>query len=249
MTVRTVLAAAFAAVRDQYRFGLGLFVAAPLAIALVVVPEFIQHVVEIRIGMFDSRALAHALSADPTRWAFGYAKLAGLVLAFLACARAVWCGMEGGRWYDLRDVAWLRFGAGLALFVLIGSLAMPLEGRIPPGAMIALNLVLSIVSIPFLFIALAGWFGDRTSAWRPILTRCWPAVALLLLLLVTGYGPAFAIHALDHRFALGRPAAIVWALMLWDALVVGALAALVGAGFAVSYRAVRRRVGPATAAA
>ena len=50
----------------QYRLGFSLFWLAPMAVALVVIPEFAQHVAEIKLGMFESRAAAHALSMDVT---------------------------------------------------------------------------------------------------------------------------------------------------------------------------------------
>lgn len=242
MSVMRVVRAAGAAIRDQYRHGLTLFVVAPVAVALIVVPEFVQHVVEIDLGMFDSREAARALANDPTRWAFGYAKLTGLVLAFLACARAVWARLESGpRWYDLRGIAWGRLVVGLALFMAVGSIAAPFSGRVDPRLVLGLNVIGTIASLPFLFLALAGLFGDRTTPWRPLLTRCWPAVALLLLLLLSGFGALQAVHMADHLLAFGRPAPLVWALMVWDSLVVGALAATTGAAFALSYRLARDR--------
>lgn len=60
---------------------------APGLVALAVVPEFMQHVAEIRLGMFESLADARALAIDPTHWAFGYVKLAGFGLAILLLAR------------------------------------------------------------------------------------------------------------------------------------------------------------------
>lgn len=67
-----------------YRLGARRLIAAPLIVALVAVPELVQHFVEIKMGMFASQAAFKALAFDPTRWAFGYAKLAGLWLAMLA---------------------------------------------------------------------------------------------------------------------------------------------------------------------
>ncbi len=209
------MAAAGGAIRHQYRLGLALLVTAPVAVALVVIPEFVQHIAEIKLGMFASLAAFKALANDPTRWAFGYVKLAGTLLAFLACARAVWGRLEGGRWYDLRNVAWGRLLVGLALFMAIGSIGAPFAGRVPPGVSLALGTVGTIVSLPFLFLLLGGLFGDSRTPWRPLLRRCWPAVLLLLLLFVTGSAVPQGLHMLDHRLALGRPAALVWLLMIW----------------------------------
>lgn len=70
-----------------YPRGVSMIWLAPAALALVVIPEFAQHVVEVRLGMFDSVEAARSIQNDPTRWAFGYVKIAGLVLTFLAAAR------------------------------------------------------------------------------------------------------------------------------------------------------------------
>ena len=95
-----------------YPMGISLVWKAPLVLALVVVPEFLQHVAEIQLGMFDSKARAIAVANDPTRWAFGYAKIAGLVLAFFAAAR-FWAARERGvKWYQLSDIVWSRFALG-----------------------------------------------------------------------------------------------------------------------------------------
>lgn len=229
---------------DQFRTGLALFLVAPAAVALVVVPEFAQHVAEIRLGMFDNIEAARAAAGDPIRWAFGYAKIAGLVLAFLACARAVWCRLNDGRWWDLREIAWWRFLAGLVLFGAVGSLAEPFAGLLPEKVIGVLRLVCSLVSMPFLFVMLAGLFGDRATGWRTLVLRSWPYVLLVLLLLVIGFGPAQLLHIANHKIALGAHPLLVWALMLWDSLVVGVLAALVGAGLAVSYHRFALRHSP-----
>lgn len=233
------------AVRDQYRLGLGLFLVAPVAVALVVVPEFAQHVAEIRLGMFDSRAAAHALADDPTRWAFGYAKLTGLVLAFLACARAAWGTLGGGRWYVVRTIAWPRLIVGAALFALIGSIAVPFDGHVSQPLLYALEVVGTVLSLPFLFVVLAGLFGDRETPWRTLL-RSWSSTVLLLILMLTGFGAMQLLHVGNHLLAMGRPMPLVWLLMVWDALVVGALAALTGAAFAIAFDRVRRSA-PASA--
>lgn len=48
------------AIAAQVRLGFGLFRTAPLAVAIVILPEFLQHIAEIQIGMFDSREAARA---------------------------------------------------------------------------------------------------------------------------------------------------------------------------------------------
>ena len=100
-----------------YPMGFSLLWKAPLVLALVVVPEFLQHIAEIQLGMFGTRAQAAAVADHPTRMAFGALKIAGLVLTFFAAARFWWVRAHGGRWWDVRAIAWGRFLLGLLLFM------------------------------------------------------------------------------------------------------------------------------------
>ena len=50
-----------------YRRGISMLWVAPAVLALVVVPEFLQHVAEINLGMFDNRESARAAAEDPLR--------------------------------------------------------------------------------------------------------------------------------------------------------------------------------------
>jgi hypothetical protein len=228
------------ALAETYRRGAALFLVAPLAVALVVVPEFLQHIAEIHIGMFESREAARAVANDSSRWMFGYAKLTGLSLAFLAAPRVWWWREEGGAaWWRLDRIDWLTLIVGIAIVIGIPALA-----EIPRGAGLArtaavTGAVLTIVTLPGMFHMLKGLFADRATSVRGIWTRGWRFVPLLLLLLVAAFGPAMALHYATHALAFGRPVALVWLLMAADALVVGLLASLVGAALFVGYRAFR----------
>lgn len=227
---------------EQYYKGFALFVIGPMVLALIVIPEFAQHVVEIQIGMFDSREAAKALGNDPTRWAFGYVKLVGLVLTFFAAARFWWTREHGGAWWDLRQMRWANFLIGAALFVGIGVLAEPFKAHVSATIFTILQIFFSILSTPMLFYALSGMFGDATVTIKQTMTRSWAYLPLLLLLLLTGFAPAQILHGMNHAWALGEHPALVWALMVFDSLVVGLLASLVGSGMYVAYSAFHRRL-------
>lgn len=226
---------------EQYRKGFTLFVAGPLVLALIIIPEFAQHVVEIQLGMFDSRAAAKALADDPIRWAFGYAKLVGLVLTFFAAARFWWTREHGGTWWDLRQMHWPNFLIGAALFVGIGMLAEPFKAYVTETPFMLLQIFFSLLSLPMLFYALSGLFGDGSLTIRQAMTRSWAYLPLLLFLLMAGFAPAQILHGLNHSWALGQHPALVWALMIFDSLVVGLLASLVGSAMYVAYAAFDRR--------
>ncbi len=238
----TILRAVLSAIGEYLTRGVSLFWVGPLVVALVVLPEFAQHISEIHLGMFDSRDAARALANDPLRWAFGYAKLAGLVLTFIASARFWWCRTHGGRWYDVRQIGWGRLLLGLLLFVAIGSVGALFPLLTGETAPLAVSIVTNILSLPFLFVMLAGLFGDRFTPLKTLLLQSWPWLLLLVLLLPLGFAPLSWLHGMNHKWAFGAPDAAVWALMVFDALVVGLMASLVGAALFVAYDRFHRSI-------
>ena len=217
-----------AAIGRTCRLGARTMTAAPLLVAVAMVPEFLQHVAEIRLGMFDSIAAARALADDHTRWLFGYAKVAGFTLAILLVARFWATGSVRGA-ILMRPRPLLR--AVFALGVLLGAGYIG-EQLIAQVAAQPLRAALSVLN----WVAQMGltvWFvaalvEDEDTTLRLALTRRLPRALLLFVLLACAFIPAQALHLVDHRLALGQPAAIVWALMVWDTLIIGLMTALLG---------------------
>jgi len=226
--------------KELYRRGFALFLLAPVIIAIVAIPEFIQHVAEINLGMFDNIETARALANGAERWAFGYAKLAGLAIGMFAAAR-FWGTRDsaGGRWWELRNVAWVSLAIGLILFLFVPSIPDLVHRWLPEWAYQTLYWGLSLAVIPFLFVILAALFGDRRVGPFANYWLDWRWAPLLLLLLIAAYAPAMGAHYGLHRLALGAPKLAVWLLMAADALVVGLLASLVGAAFSLAHSAAR----------
>ena len=225
-----------------YPMGFSLLWKAPLVLALVVIPEFVQHVVEIQLGMFGDKAQRIAAGASPTRMAFGYAKVAGLVLTFLAAAR-FWAARERGvPWYRLSDIAWGRFALGFLLFGLLPVLPVLFVAQIGKSNADIIGIVITIVLLPAMFLLLAGLFGDRTTSVRAMWLRSWPWAVLTALLLVLAFMPAQWLHGKNHEWAFGAQPAIVWALMIFDSILVGLLGGLTGTAFYLGYAAFRDQV-------
>lgn len=217
-----------------YRDGLSLLWLAPLIPLLAIVPEFVQHIAEVRLGMFDSREAFIALAQDPARMIFGYAKIAGLVLAMLAAAR--FNGDPAHRWWDLRGVLWKRFALAL---LLNAAVALPIEaarGRVGESALLTIQAVVTVATLPLILFLFGALLGNRAMTLRAAYTSGWRRLPLLALLLVAAFVPAQALHQLNHTVALGRPEALVWALMVWDSLLVGLLACWVGTAMAMGSR-------------
>ena len=218
-----------------YPMGVSMLWKAPLVLALVIVPEFFQHIVEIQLGMFDSRAAAIAASDAPLRMVFGFAKVAGLVLTFFAAARFWWAREHGGHWWDVRNVVWGRLLAGIVIFFGIGMLPELLAGRIDETWRQWIGAAWGAALLPALFMLIAGLFGDRDTPIRDMWRRAWPWLLLTALLLVIGYAPAFWLHGMNHKWAIGASPALVWALMIFDSVTVGLLAGLTGTALYLGY--------------
>ena len=52
--------------------------ALPWLFAAIIGWEFAQHIVEVRIGMFESKEMARAVADDRLRMAFGWVKMASI---------------------------------------------------------------------------------------------------------------------------------------------------------------------------
>ena len=222
---------------ELYPRGIAMIWVAPLVLALVAVPEFLQHVAEIELGMFDSRESARAVADHPQRWAFGYAKLAGLVLTFLAAARFWWVCRRTERWWDVRTIAWGRFLLGFLLFGCLPLLAELIEPFAGTTAKEVATWLITFASLPFALLMLAGLFGDRQPTLRQMWTRGWPALLILCVLLPLAFAPAQILHGYNHRWAFGAEPVLVWTLMIFDSLVVGLLAGLTGTALYLGYAA------------
>jgi hypothetical protein len=220
-----------------YRLGGKALIAAPLLIAIAVVPELAQHIAEISLGMFNSREAFHAGADDPLRWTFAYPKVIGFVLATLGIAR-FWALGSVRAALLVRPAALLRIAFAFAL-TLIAEQAFAWLKAISDSP--ALNELLGgaslLVQAGLLVLLVAALVEDRTTGLRAAFTSRWPTAMLIILLGAVAFVPAQAAHSFHHLAALGQPAPLVWALMLWDSLWVGLMAALAGSALFVAYRA------------
>lgn len=211
-----------------YRDGARLFLVAPLIPLIAIIPEAAQHVAEVAIGMFDSRATAIAHQNDSVRWAFGYVKVAGLILSMLAAARV---SALGPAWWNLRTVRWKTFVVALALNIAVSLAIEGLKRILPTAAVQPMVVVITLATLPLLLYLVNALIGQAMSL-KEAFTRGWRAFPLLAVLLVAAYLPAFAVHIGLHRIALGQPLPLLAIILLLDSVVVGILAVLTGTALA-----------------
>lgn len=227
----------FRAILDTYILGFKAWRLVPGFIAISAVTEFIQHIVEIRLGMFASRDAARALANDSLRWDFGYAKIAGLVIAMILIGR-YWA--VGRSWRRALFVPLPTIARTLLAVAVFMSTSFLLSSRVfaLPTALDVARSVMSFILQTGLIAWIVGIvFEDKTMTLRRAFTERFPAaIVITALFFMAILVPGQFIHGLDHRFALRQPAAVVWALMIFDALVVGTMAALAGSALYVGYR-------------
>lgn len=228
------------------RDGFRIWWLAPLVPALVAAPEAIQHVVEIRIGMFESREAFTLLADDARRMAWGYPKVAGLLLAILAAIRVL--GTQDGEsaWWDLRNVAWKGLLIAMSLIGLTIVPGLLLEPRIGAEAAEWVDVALSIAILPLLYLLVMSLAGKRDlTLRRAYRLPGWLAALRLLAFMAIVWVPLQYWHELNHTWALGAPDALVWALMTLDVIVVGLLATLAGSAMWNAVRPANSDAGPA----
>jgi hypothetical protein len=221
---------------ESYRRGGKAITIIPALLAIAVIPEFAQHVAEIHLGMFTNSDAFHAHGNDPLRWAFGYVKVAGFLIAILMTAR-FWAVGSVKRALMIPPMTLLRL---VAAIVVSGILAWPFSWLGRQGLPIAVNLLFQAVSLVIqagiTIYMIGALLEDRSISPRRAFTSLLPASLIVTLLVALTFAPAQAIHLANHKLALGRPAAVVWALMTFDALWIGFFAALVGSALFVGYR-------------
>jgi len=210
------------------RDGVRIWTLAPLIPALILLPEFAQHVVEIQIGMFESRELGRALSDDLTRWAFGYIKIAGLLLSILATIR-FWGAIRHGKpWWNLGSVAWTNVLIAIVLTALTTVPGTLLEGTIGEEKAGWIDTAIALATLPLIVLLVRGISGDRDTSLQSAFRYDWfPAIRVLVFAAMV-WVPLQYLHGKNHDWAFGAPDGLVWFLMIFDSVVVGLLATLAG---------------------
>jgi len=222
------------AIFDTYRIGGRTVVLAPAIVAIAIIPELAQHCVEISLGMFVSMADFRAHAADPLRMGFGYAKIAGLLVAILLTAR-FWALGSLRAALAIRTRTFVRLLLALALVVVAAYSVQTVQAHVGRGAAIILSVGSFVLQAGLTLYVVAALLEDSAMTLRRVFGRYWPTAIVTTILLFSAFGPAQALHMATHKLAIGQPAIIVWALMAFDGMFVGLFAALLGAALYVGH--------------
>lgn len=211
--------------------------ACPLLFAVPVAAEFIQHVIEMRIGMYDGWEAAKAVEADGARMAWGVVKTLALTLASYWVARFLLLpgGAAAARRWDARAAGlylWVvLFGLATTVLSLWGGAALRAVGlgaAATPAtvAVMVLTIIIGVMLAPWKVGAALGNAGiGFVRSLRMVGWRAWWGVVFLLLTVL----PLMAVHYAFLPATILAAGAWKWALLALDALVVGGLGAVIGA--------------------
>lgn len=234
------------AVREIYARAAALAKAAPLAALLVFAAELLQHIVEIRLGMYAQGGRL-APDAERTRLIFGAVKVLAILLALLFALR--WWRFEGDGRRAARPTLALFKGLAIVLLVQAGGELLVLAAGRLAGAAIdpssqgvrAAFLIGPLLVWLFFALLLIPWYvglltEDRAMTLRRSVRGTWGRLWASFGLFLAGILPAMIVHYALGYGAMNRPAALVWALMLFDAAIVAFLALAMASTYFTLYR-------------
>jgi hypothetical protein len=237
-------------IKETYARSAWIAVTLPLLFALPAVAEMTQHVIEYRIGMFESLDAMVGLSGDPGRMIYGMAKVLSLFLLLYWVSRAMAFGRGGGRRIlgDGRSAflfVWVALVclilAALPLFA--GDLLQPwvADDRMRLKIVLILLVIGGTLNV-YLDVWMVGAALGNGRLTIPASFRImhgnfwWSTIFFLLAqlpLMIAHYGLNYA--------AAGRSEPVLWTLLTLDAFVVGSLGiVLAAAQFLIARRAAER---------
>ena len=219
------------AFKETYRGSIAFMIACPLLTMVPEVFEILQHVVEVKIGLYASVAAAKALEHDPWRMGFGLLKVAALTVP---------------TYWIVRFLAWrdpARAACPVVLVVQLASAALQLFVLPRDGwALLVEFIVLQILAVllhPWFVAAALGnpAIGPQRSVAIMARQTLWSFVFMLVAIL-----PLMIPHYVLGALAILGPKPFLWPVLVLDSLLVGWLSAvIVGSGFTVAMRAAAKQ--------
>ncbi len=238
------------AMKEVYASSARFMIAVPLVAAIPVVAELAQHAAEYQAGMYDSFAMAEATAEDPARMGLGYVKMLSLALLGYWVVRFMGLGEDRRRTLALPRTAVLLF-AGVLLFEVAFTAVHKLGGEAVTALVPDQRAVLGIGIVSMLLALALGIYlvvwkvgaalgnGRLTipASFRLMHGNFWWSFAFTLLMML----PLMIAHYALGFGAIGRSPTVAIAMLVFDALLVGYLGAvLVGANYAIARRAAGR---------
>ena len=221
-----------------YRDSAAFVAALPLIAAVPFAVELVQHMVEVRAGMFNSYAGAEAAAADPNRELVGFFKVLSLFLVTYPVVRFLGFGRDRREAVRVTRTSALLFAAVLLFSCAMmavqrvgGALlaeAIPSEGRLLLAGLLGILALMVVETFLVAWKAGAALGNPRLTAgrsfaiMRPRLLRSFGfTLAMLVPLMIVHYALNFA--------AIGVAPAIMWTILVVDSAVAAFLGIVLAA--------------------
>lgn len=208
-----------------HRRSLAFAAALPLVAAIPMVAEFIQHVIELRIGMYDSIDGAVLAERHPDRLLSGFAKTIALGLPAYFLIR--WLHSAGNSRFaaTFEKPAAALFALVIALQALLNWLGLFVwtEGPMAIGFFVFYLLFMPLV-VRFVVAAPLGRFVSPAQSIRSMLPHAFYAILFSLAAML----PLMALHyALGIGAIFAGSETVKWAMLAFDSIVTAWLALVV----------------------
>jgi hypothetical protein len=227
----------WAMMKACYRESAAFMSACPLLFLMPVVVEFVQHAIEMHIGMYDSLAMAKQVEQHPLRMGFGFAKVIALIVPIYWVTRFIAFNR------DAKAAA--RFDPdAVKLFTIFAALQIALTAIQLFAIPQSLGWLLGTMIVGQIFGALiAAWgvaaplgnakIGPVGSA--QIMAKHVPyTVAFFILAML----PLMIPHYILGAAAIFAPVWAKWPILIMDSLLVGYLATvMIASGYFAAVRA------------
>ncbi|WP_084582186.1 hypothetical protein [Sphingomonas azotifigens] len=209
--------------------------ALPWLFGVLIAWELAQHVVEVRIGFFTSVDAARAVQEDGGRMLLGWIKMLSVYVGGFFVLRQL-----AGRVNAPIGTAALRYLPYLA-YALIAFALIFYAGRWAPDRVDEARAVVALAQIAIepllmLWVVSAATDGEVRTPWQSARMLGW-RYAYALPLFFVGRIPVNAVHQLLNRYAMGQPPALLWPMLVLDAITVGLIIAVIPA---IAVRVARR---------
>lgn len=204
----------------------------PLLFTVLIGWEFAQHVIEVRIGFFDSREAAKAVANDPSRMAFGWIKMISVYVGGFFVIRYL-AAKNGNTPLAPVSLALRRYAPYIAYSLGLFALIFYARGFVPDTSVTTFRTIVSLAQIAvepllMLWIVSAATDGAVRNPLRSARVTGWLYFWALTLFFI-GRLPANAAHQLLNRYAMGQPELILWPMLVIDAVVVGLIISVIPA--------------------
>ena len=204
--------------------------ALPWLFAAIIGWEFAQHVVEVRLGMFESREIARAMNDDGLRMVFGWIKMASIYVGAFFVIRH-FAGSREDRALAPLGTAARRF-LPYVLYALAVFGALFYAADLVPASQVdtvrgTLGLVqLLIEPLLMVWVVAAATDGRITNPIASARRLGWLYVLALPLYLLVRL-PLGLLHQYLNTVPMGESGAMLWMPLALDSLVVGLIVAIV----------------------